>query len=149
MDKYKVFIDRKENLVYVKRLMSESTKEYFDLIKKESNSSVQQLIIVTDVLESLAAMYMNKGYDLLVKYQTTSPNGVEQTIEESFTSENMRNFTGQLFDELEVLSITLTQFEEKFEIMTNGVIYSNVPLSSKLLKKIYSESIVKSLIQDL
>lgn len=149
MDKYKVFIDRKENLVYAKRLMSESTKEYFDLIKKESNSSVQQLIIVTDVLESLAAMYMNKGYDLLVKYQTTSPNGVEQTIEESFTSENMRNFTGQLFDELEVLSITLTQFEEKFEIMTNGVIYSNVPLSSKLLKKIYSESIVKSLIQDL
>lgn len=149
MDKYKVFIDRKENLVYAKRLMSENTKEYYDLIKKESNSSVQQLIIVSDVLESLAAMYMNKGYDLLIKYKTTSLNGIEQTIEEFFTSENIPNFTGQLFDELEVFSITLTQFEEKFEIMINGVIYSNVPLSSKLLKKIYSESIVNSLIQNL
>lgn len=149
MDKYKVFIDRKENLVYAKRLMSENTKEYYDLIKKESNSSVQQLIIVPDVLESLAAMYMNKGYDLLIKYKTTSLNGIEQTIEEFFTSENIPNFTGQLFDELEVFSITLTQFEEKFEIMINGVIYSNVPLSSKLLKKIYSESIVNSLIQNL
>lgn len=149
MDKYKVFIDRKENLVYAKRLMSENTKEYYDLIKKESNSSVQQLIIVPDVLESLAAMYMNKGYDLLIKYKTTSLNGIEQTIEEFFTSENIPNFTGQLFDELEVFSITLTQFEEKFEIMINGVIYSNVPLSSKLLKKIYSESIVNSLIHNL
>lgn len=134
MKRYKIFMNADEKTIYTRRLLSETTEEYYEFIRNEEfYTEGQQLIITEDIMSEIVKHYsIIKKYAIIKMVRMGEIEHIPDTGEESI--DKLKALMSLEENGEDYIKITLKKNDEIVEVQTNGILSTNTPIDNEMLK---------------